>query len=94
MNGAIMTKNEEAEVGQIGIRLLDDAYLAWLTAEGECERALHIWFRGGHGRCAAYLAYAAALDREHAAACDLQRLSELLRPYAATLTSAKTACAK
>jgi hypothetical protein len=94
MNGAIMTKNEEAEVGQIGIRLLDDAYLAWLTAESECEQALHCWFQGAHDRRAAYLAYAAALDREHAAACDLQRLSELLRPYCETLISAETACAK
>jgi hypothetical protein len=89
-----MTKNEEAEVGQIGIRLLDDAYLAWLTAETECERTLQIWFKGTHDRGAAYLAYVAALDREHAAACDLQRLSELLGPYCATLTSAETACAK
>jgi hypothetical protein len=89
-----MTKNEEAEVGQIGIRLLDDAYLAWLTAETECERALHFWFQTARGQCAAYLAYVAALDREHAAACDLQRLSELLRPYCETSSPAETACAK
>jgi hypothetical protein len=94
MNGAIMTKNEEAQVGQIGIRLLDDAYLAWLTAESECERALQFWFQGARGHRAAYLAYVAALDREHAAACDLQRLSELLRPYCESLSPAKTACAK
>jgi hypothetical protein len=89
-----MTNDEETEVGQIGIRLLDDAYLAWLTAEGESERALQSWFQRARGHGAAYLAYVAALDREHAAACDLQRLSELLGPYRESLSPAQTACAK
>jgi hypothetical protein len=89
-----MTQNEEAEVGQIGIRLLDDAYLAWLTAESDSERALHFWFEEIHGRCGAYLAYAAALDREQAAANDLQRLSELVTPYCRILSSGEKACAK
>jgi hypothetical protein len=89
-----MTQNEQAQVGQIGIRLLDDAYLAWLTAESDCEQALHFWFERSHGHCGAYLAYAAALDREHAAARDLQRLSELVMPYCGTLSSGEKVCAK
>jgi predicted protein tyrosine phosphatase len=89
-----MTHNEEAEVGQIGIRLLDDAYVAWLTAESESERALHFWFEQIHDHSAAYLAYVAALDREHAAAYDLQRLSALVTPHRRILTSGENACAK
>lgn len=75
-----MIENLENELAQIGVRLLDDAHLAWLTAESECERALHAWFDGGGDRTHAYFAYRAALDREEAAAHDLQRLWQLSEP--------------
>lgn len=68
----------EATVAEIGIRLLDDAYLAWLMAQNEAHEAFRSW--GGAPRGAgrsAFCAYRAALDREEAAARDLQRLSEL-----------------
>ena len=76
-----MIQNAEKEVANIGIRLLDDAYLAWLSAESACERALHAWFKAtGGSRAIAFSAYRAALDLEDAAAHDLQRLWELAGP--------------
>jgi hypothetical protein len=71
-----MIEHAETDVAEIGIRLLDDAYLAWLGAESESELALHAWFeRNRSDPKTAYFAYLAALDREEAAARDLQRLS-------------------
>jgi len=66
------------EVVEIGIRLLDDAYTAWFSAEAECEQALRAWSEAiprnhDHG----YFAYRAALDREEAAARDLEKLWQL-----------------
>lgn len=76
-----MPEKLEAEVLSIGVRLLDDAYMAWFAAESECEQALHAWFDGTSGkRAEAYCAYRAAVDREEAAARDLQRLGELAQP--------------
>jgi hypothetical protein len=68
------------ELAEIGIRLLDEAHIAWQRAELDCERALRAW-HDGSARTGAelYRAYRAALDREHAAARDLQRLWELAR---------------
>ena len=64
-----MTTNGHSELAQIGVRLLDDAYLAWLTAEADCQRKLDVWRTASRGKLAgAYLAYRAALDREDAAA--------------------------
>jgi hypothetical protein len=66
------------EIALIGIRLLDDAYMAWAAAESDAEAALDAWSEGVLGpRQAAYHAYRAAVDREEAAARDLQRLNEL-----------------
>jgi hypothetical protein len=65
------------EIALIGIRLLDDAYMAWVAAESEAEEALHAWFEGVSGQRAPYQAYRAAVDREEAAARDLRRLHEL-----------------
>lgn len=66
-------------MAEIAVRLLDDAYLAWFSAETECESALHAWFAGagaeGDG-ASSYFAYQAALDREEAAARDLRELWE------------------
>jgi hypothetical protein len=77
-----------AELASIGVRLLDDAYLAWLTAESESEMALRDWWQGrGSDQTKAYAAYRAALDREEAAAHDLERLWTLSEPCRVSLAS-------
>jgi hypothetical protein len=69
------------EVARIGVRLLDDAYMTWFTASISAEQALQAWFDATPGGGSpAYYAYCAALDREEAAARDLQRLWEVSRP--------------
>jgi hypothetical protein len=73
-----MAGNLEQEIAKIGVRLLDDAHFAWLTAEIESEQALREW--GRTGSTLSYRSYRAALDREEAAASDLRRLAELSRP--------------
>lgn len=81
-----MTEKLVRAVAEIGVRLLDDAYMTWFGAESECERALQAWFEGTpRSRGNAYWAYRAALDREEAAARDLQRLEELAQPCCETL---------
>jgi hypothetical protein len=71
---------ERHELAEIGIRLLDEAHVAWQRAELECERALRAWYDGSPRTSVdSYLFYRAALDREQAAAYDLQRLWELGR---------------
>lgn len=68
------------ELAEIGMRLLDEAHTAWQWAELECEAALHAWYdQSARTNVAGYLSYRAALDREEAAARDLQRLWELAR---------------
>lgn len=82
-----MTENLAREVAEIGIRLVDDAYMAWFAAESECEQALRAWFQGTpRNRVEAYLAYRAAVDREEMAARDLERLSHLTEPCRSSLT--------
>ena len=81
-----MTEHPEQEIAEIGVRPLDDAYLAWFAAESDCEQALRAWLDGPpNNRTAMYFSYRAALDREQAAAHDLQRLSELTQPRLRTL---------
>jgi hypothetical protein len=81
-----MTNNVNTEVAAIGVRLLDDAYLAWFSAETESETALQAWWHStGANRPIAYAAYRAALDREEAAARDLERLWSLSEPCRATV---------
>jgi hypothetical protein len=76
-----MNQKLEHEIAKVGVRLLDDAYIAWFAAECESEHALRAWFSGtGGNRDAMFCAYRAALDREEAAARDLQRLTELAEP--------------
>jgi hypothetical protein len=73
-----MRENTETEVAVIGVRLIDDAQLAWLHAESEAETMLRGWFQAtGERREVAYLAYRSALEREEAAARDLERLWRL-----------------
>jgi hypothetical protein len=70
-----MTENATTKVAVISDRLLGDAYLAWFSAESECERALGAWFQDADaGRGGAYFAYRMALDREEAAARHLERV--------------------
>lgn len=75
-----MVDNIESEVAAIGIRLLDDAHMAWVAAQSESSLALRAWFDGAGRRDEAYFAYLATLDREQAAALDLQRLWTLAEP--------------
>jgi len=75
-----MTDDPRHEVVNLSVRLLDDAYMAWFVAEGDCEVALQAWCQALDRGPDAYLSYQAALDREEAAARDLQRLVELTRP--------------
>jgi hypothetical protein len=71
---------KRSELAEIGIRLLDEAHVAWQRAELECEAALRAWFDGSpRTSIELYLGYRAALDREHASADDLQRMWELAR---------------
>jgi hypothetical protein len=89
-----MTENRATRVAEIGVRLLDDAYLAWFSAEVECEVALRTWLGGaGAGHAITYFTYRAALDREEAAARDLERLWELCEPCREALVdNTKTLC--
>jgi hypothetical protein len=69
------------DLAVIAVRLLDDAHMTWVAAELDSEDTLRAWFDADAAQGAdTYLAYRAALDREAAAARDLQRLSELTRP--------------
>ena len=79
---AKINRNTSHDLAVIDVRLLNDAHMTWVAAEVESEHALRAWFKGAASRrAAAYLAYRAAVDREEAAARDLQRLSELTQPY-------------
>jgi hypothetical protein len=66
------------DVGGIALRLLDDVYMAWCRAQVECHVALRTWLDTGACGHGAYYAYRAALDREEAAAVDLERLTQLV----------------
>jgi len=81
--------HEHHELAEIGIRLLDEAHVAWQRAELECEQALRAWYDGPpRASVDRYLSYRAALDREQAAARDLQRLWELATAGHETLAAA------
>ena len=78
---AKINSNTNRDLASIGVRLLDDAHMTWVAAEVESEHALRAWFDAVAPQTTdAYLAYCAALDREDAAARDLQRLSDLTQP--------------
>ena len=79
---ANINRNTSRDIAVIGVRLVDDAHMNWVAAEIVSEHALRVWFdAAAPQRAGAYLAYRAAVDREEAAAIDLQRLSELTQPY-------------
>ena len=78
---AKITGNTNGALSVIAARVLDDARMTWVAAEVESEHALRAWFDTGTPQGAgAYLTYHAAVDREEAAARDLQRLCELTQP--------------
>ena len=68
------------DVAGIALRLHDDVYVAWSRAQVECHAALRAWLDSGARNSASYYAYRAALDREEAAALDLEQLSHLVAP--------------
>jgi hypothetical protein len=73
--------NTSRDLAAIAVRVLDDAHMTWVAAEVDSERALHAWCDASGPQAAdGYLAYRAAVDREEAAARDLQRLCELTQP--------------
>jgi hypothetical protein len=83
-----MTNESEHEIAEIGVRLLDDAYTAWRAAAMDAGAALRAWLEGSsRNRDIGWFAYLAALDREEAAAHDLERLSQLTHPCVAQITS-------
>ena len=87
---AKLNRSTSRALAAIGVRVLDDAHMTWVAAEVESEQALRAWFEGDTpNRTAAYLAYRAAVDREEAAARDLQRLSELTQPCQERLARSK-----
>ena len=73
-----MNINAERDPARIGVRMLEDAYMAWEAAEFAAEQALHAWLAvAGAQDETAYRVYRAAVDREEAAARDLERLHKL-----------------
>ena len=73
-----MARRIPREVRSIGIRRVDEAYMSWRTAQIQCQTALRAWFEARpRDRAEANSVYRAALDREQAAARDLEWLSPL-----------------
>jgi hypothetical protein len=73
-----MARRMSREVASVVIRLIDEAHMSWCTAQMQCQTALRAWFEAGpHNRAEANCVYRAALDREQAAARDLESLSQL-----------------
>ena len=67
-----------ARAAEIGTGLADGAFMAWRSAQIECDLALTDWDAAGPWRGeAAHLVYRAALDREEAAARHLEELCRL-----------------
>ena len=78
---ARIDRSTSRDGGVIAVRVLDDAHMPWLAAEIESEHAMRLWFDADpRQRAGAHLAYRAAVDREEAAARDLQRLYALTQP--------------
>ena len=78
MKRTAATEADGRDVGGIAIRLVDDVETAWRRAQRECQLALRAWLDTGPGNHRAYHGYLAALDREEAAAVDLERVLQLV----------------
>jgi hypothetical protein len=77
MRGVLVTMKREIAQEARGseARLIDDAHRIWVAAATDCARALRSWFRStSRNSTDAYWNYRAALDREEAAAHDLELL--------------------
>jgi hypothetical protein len=73
-----MARRVSGEVASTGLRLVDEAYMSWRTAQMQCQTAMRAWFDARpRYRAEANSVYRAALDREQAAAHDLESLSDL-----------------
>ena len=78
---ATVNRDTSHDLVVIGVRVFDDGYMNWVATEVESEPALRAWFEAtATNRGAAYVAYQGTVDREEAAARDLQRLCELIQP--------------
>jgi hypothetical protein len=67
------------ELLQAGMRLADEAHGSWSVAALQCGEALRAWRDAAPWeRGVANVAYRAALDREEAAARDLEQLAALV----------------
>jgi hypothetical protein len=78
---ASINRNTSHDLAVIAVRVLDDAHMTCVAVAVESEHALRAWFDADAPQGAdASLAYRAAVDREEAAARDLQRLCELTKP--------------
>jgi hypothetical protein len=74
-----MTEQDQQEAAAEAVRLREDAYISWAAAEIEAGTALQTWFAATESRRPlAYAVYLAALEREEAAAHDVERLSALV----------------
>jgi hypothetical protein len=80
-----LSTNDRQELAETGMDPLDGAYMTWYGTETEAARALHAWLEGSGTD--AYVVYRAALDREEAAARELQRLSRSSKPAEGNLLS-------
>jgi hypothetical protein len=69
-----MAEQVEHNTAAAHTRSVGEAYMAWAAAESDCAQALHAWLDGSGAADERYFGYLAALDREEAAARDLQRL--------------------
>ena len=79
---ARINRDTSHDLAVIAVRVLDDPHMTWVAREVDSEHVLRTWFDAGVRQGAgAYHAYRAAVDREEAAARDLQRLYELTQPY-------------
>jgi hypothetical protein len=71
-----MRENRENQSTDGRLRPSGDAYQWWLAAAKDSERALRAWLDGPpRDQPDLYVAYRASLDREAAAASELERLS-------------------
>jgi hypothetical protein len=90
-----MTEEPVYEVARIAVRSIDHAFMAWAAAEAESGLALEAWCEDGSALDGtAYYVYLAALDREEAAARDLQRLAAMAEPATAMLAQEQNAAAQ
>ncbi|MEO6858398.1 MAG: hypothetical protein ABI323_07410 [Solirubrobacteraceae bacterium] len=83
-----MSEQDQHEAAVEAIFLRDDAHISWADAETECGAALRTWYAATESRrVSAYAVYLAALEREEAAARDIERLTAVIRASAPPITT-------